>query len=240
MGEFLDFPTIIVIVVAVVVLLRLRSVLGTRTGNERPPSQRYENMSRTRPAQDDTVIPLPVRNRPAQDDAEAERVQRKLEAEIEKFSRGQPELEAGLKAIAEADPQFSPKSFIDGAKSAYEMIVTAYAAGDRKTLKMLLDKDVYDSFEAAIAERESAGNSVDFTFVGLSNIEYVEAEMDKRNAVVTLRIDAEVVSTTKDAAGEIIEGTPGQVVAIADEWTFLRNTRSRDPNWKLVATNDLQ
>lgn len=239
MGDFLDFPTLIVIVVAIVVLLRLRSVLGTRTGNERPPSQRYENVSRTRPDNDDTVIPLPVR-KPQGDDVEAERAQRKLEAEIEKYGSGKPEIEAGLRAIAEVDGNFTPKSFIEGAKSAYEMIVTAYASGDRKTLKMLLDKDVYDSFEAAIAEREAAGNTVDFTFVGLSNIEFAEAELERRNAVVTLRIDAEVVSVTRDGTGEVVEGTPGQVVAIADEWTFLRNTRSRDPNWKLVATNDLE
>lgn len=239
MGDFLDFPTVIVIVVAIVVLLRLRSVLGTRTGNERPPTPRYENISRTRPDNDDKVIPLPTRNTQTVD-ADAERAQRKLEAEIEKFSNGKPEIAQGLAAIAEADPNFTPKSFIEGAKAAYEMIVTAYAAGDRKTLKMLLDKEVYDSFEAAIAEREAAGHSVEFTFVGLSNIEFAEVELDKRNAIVTLRIDAEVVSITRDSAGEVVEGTPGQVVAIADEWTFMRNTRSRDPNWKLVATNDLE
>jgi predicted lipid-binding transport protein (Tim44 family) len=238
MGEFLDFPTLIVIVVAIVVLLRLRSVLGTRTGNERPPSVRYESMSRTRPDNDENVVQMPRRT--SGDAAEAERMQRKLEAELEKFSAGKPDVEAGLRAIAEADAGFSPKQFLEGAKSAYEMIVTAYAAGDRKTLKMLLDKDVYDSFDAAIAEREAAGHSTDFTFVGLSNIEYIEAELEKRNAIVTLRIDAEVVSVTKDREGEIIEGTPGQVVAIADEWTFMRNTKSRDPNWKLVATNDLE
>jgi predicted lipid-binding transport protein (Tim44 family) len=223
MGEFLDFPTLIVIVVAIVVLLRLRSVLGTRTGNERPPSARYESISRTRPDNDENVVQMPRRN--PQDSAEAERAQRKLEAEIEKFSAGKPEIENGLRAIAQADPGFSPKQFIEGAKSAYEMIVTAYAAGDRKALKTLLDKDVYDSFEAAIVEREAAGHKVEFTFVGLSNIEF---------------IDAEVVSITRDKEGEIVEGTPGQVVAIADEWTFMRNTRSRDPNWKLVATNDLE
>ncbi len=239
MGEFLDFPTLIVIVVAVVVLLRLRSVLGTRTGNERPPSPRYENISRTKSDNDDTVVQLPTR-KPQVNDEEAERAQRKLEAEIEKFAKGNGELEQGLRDVVEADSGFSPKQFIEGAKSAYEMIVTAFAAGDRKTLKMLLDKDVYDSFEAAISERENQGQTVDFTFVGLSNIEFVEAEMDRRNAVLTLRVDAEVVSVTRDSAGEVVEGTPGQVVAIADEWTFLRNTRSRDPNWKLVATNDLE
>src|SRR5690606_39323665 len=102
MGEILDFPTLIVIVVAIVVLLRLRSVLGTRTGNERPPSVRYESISRTRPDNDDTVVPLPVRKTP-QDAAEAERAQRKLDAEIEKYSSGKAEIEDGLRAISQVD-----------------------------------------------------------------------------------------------------------------------------------------
>lgn len=240
MGELLDFPTIIVIVVAIVVLLRLRSVLGTRTGNERPPSQRYERVSRTRPDNsDDTVVQLP--NRKSQtEDADAERFERKREAEIEKFADGREDIAEGLTEICQADPAFSPKQFLEGAKGAYEMIVTAFAAGDRKTLKSLLDKEVYEGFEAALTEREAAGHTVDFTFVGLSKIDFAEVGMDKRNAVVTLRIDAEVVSVTHDKAGEVIEGTPGQVVSIADEWTFVRNTRSRDPNWKLVATNELE
>jgi len=239
MGEFLDFPTLVVIVLAVVVLWRLRSVLGTRTGNERPPSVRYERVSRTHSDNDDTVIPLPTR-RSADDDAEAERRQRKIEAEIERFSNGRAEVEAGLREIAASDPAFSPKSFIDGAKMAYEMIVTAFAAGDRKSLRNLLDKEVYESFDAAIAEREQAGQTVEFTFVGLRNIDITEAVLDKRNAAITLRIDAEVVSATRDQAGAVVEGSPGQVVAIADEWTFLRSIRSRDPNWKLVATNELE
>jgi len=239
MGEFLDFPTLVVIVLAVVVLWRLRSVLGTRTGNERPPSARYERVSRTRGDNDDTVIPLPVRRSP-DDDAEAERRQRKIEAEIERAANGRSEVEAGLREIAAADPAFSPKSFIDGAKMAYEMIVTAFAAGDRKSLRNLLDKEVYESFDAAIAEREQAGQTVEFTFVGLRNIDITEAVLDKRNAAVTLRIDADVVSATRDQSGAVVEGSPGQVVAIADEWTFLRSIRARDPNWKLVATNELE
>jgi predicted lipid-binding transport protein (Tim44 family) len=140
----------------------------------------------------------------------------------------------------EADPTFSPKSFLEGAKVAYEMIVTAFAQGDRKTLKNLLDKDVYDGFERAISEREAAGNKVDFTFVGLPKIEISEAELDKRSALVTLRFHAEVVSATRDRDGNLIEGNADQVKTIADEWTFARNPRSRDPNWKLVATSQLE
>lgn len=236
MSDFLDLPTLVIIGVAVVILLRLRSVLGTRTGNERPPSDRIRDRSDTPANEDDTVVPLRPQPAAPKDD---ERRQRKLEAEIEQFSKGDAEIAEGLKDIAGADSNFMPKSFLEGAKSAYEMIVTAYANGDRKTLKNLLEKDVYDGFEAAITEREAEGHTVDFTFVGLPGIVITEAGLDKRTALITIRFDAEIVSATRDGSGTLIEGNADQVVTITDEWSFARNTRSRDPNWKLVATNQL-
>jgi predicted lipid-binding transport protein (Tim44 family) len=234
MDEFFDLPTLIVIAVAVFVLFRLRSVLGTRTGNERPP------IERRRPAEagDDTVVPLRPRPAPAPE-VDTERRARKLEAEIEQFSRGDADLAAGLKAVAEADSSFTPKSFLDGAKQAYEMIVTAFAEGDRQMLKNLLEKDVYDGFVRAIGEREAAGHKVDFTFVGLPKIEISEAEYDKRNVLVTVRFQAEVVSATRDKDGVLVEGNADQVQTIADEWTFSRNPKSRDPNWKVTTTSQL-
>jgi predicted lipid-binding transport protein (Tim44 family) len=239
MDDFFDLPTLIVIGLAIVILFRLRSVLGTRTGNERPP------IDRTKPAADlgkakpeDTIIPMrprPVEPAPADDDRRA----RKLAAEIEQFAHGDAGVAEGLKAIADADAGFTPKSFLEGAKAAYEMIVTAFAHGDRQTLKNLLEKDVFDGFVSAIAAREAAGQKVDFTFVGLPKIEISEAEIDKRQAQVTVRFTAEIVSATRDKDGTIVEGNADQVQTIADEWTFARNPRSRDPNWKLVATNQL-
>ncbi len=120
------------------------------------------------------------------------------------------------------------------------MIVTAFAGGDRQTLKNLLDKEVYEGFERVIREREAAGHKVDFTFVGLPKIEISEAELDKRFASVTVRFHAEVVSATRDKDGTLIEGNADQVTNIADEWTFARSPKSRDPNWKLVATSQLE
>lgn len=237
MEEFFDLPTIIVIGIAIFVLVRLRGVLGTRTGNERAPLQRVKTET---PATDDTVVPLRPRTaatpEPVQN-ADTERQQRRLATEIEQFSHGDAAVAAGIKAINEADPAFAPKSFIEGAKGAYEMIVTAFAQGDRKTLKNLLEKDVYDGFERALNDREAAGNKVDFTFVGLPKVEITEAEVDKRQAQVTVRFNAEVVSATRDKAGVLLEGNADQVQQITDEWVFARNPKSRDPNWKLVATN---
>jgi len=243
MEEFFDIPTLIVIGVAIVVLFRLRSVLGTRTGNERSPLQRAQDAqskaAKTDAAPTDKVTPLRPAAPPPAPPADPDRRALKLDAEIEQFSHGDANLAAGFRAIAEADPVFSPKPFLEGAKSAYEMIVTAYAAGDRKTLKSLLDKDVYDGFEQAIAAREANGHKVDFTFVGLPKVEISHAEIDKRDARVAVQFNAEVVQATRDKDGTLIEGNGDQVQTIADEWTFARSPKSRDPNWRLVATSQL-
>jgi predicted lipid-binding transport protein (Tim44 family) len=236
MDEFLDLPTLIVIVVAIFVLFRLRSVLGTRTGNERPPLERRKPAEAA--AADETVVPLRPRgagNPELSDELRA----RKLESEIEQFAKNDPDLANGLRAVAGADPTFTPKSFLEGAKQAYEMIVTAFAMGDRQTLKNLLEKDVYEGFQRAIADREAAGQKVDFTFVGLPKIAISEAEYDKKNVLVTVRFHAEVVSATRDKDGNLVEGNADQVQTIADEWTFARNPKSRDPNWKVVTTSQL-
>ena len=236
MDEFFDIPTLIAIGIAIVVLWRLRQVLGTRTGNERPPFQRAQAAPAKKPADDATPAALPS---PAPVDGDAQRRALKLEAEIDQLSHGDDHVAAGLKAIADADPGFSPKAFLDGAKAAYEMIVTAFAAGDRKTLKPLLEKDVYDGFESAIAAREAAGKSIDFTFVGLPKIEITAAEIDKRDAHVTVAFTAQIVQATKDKSGAVIEGSTSDTQTIADEWTFARSPKARDPNWKLIATNQL-
>jgi len=238
MDDSLDLPTLIAIVVAVFVLFRMRSVLGSRTGNERPPVDRSRSTPTEKAAQtDDTVVPL--RPRAAQPDLDDERRARKLEAEIEQAAHGDEGLANGLKAVAAADPTFTPKSFLEGAKAAYEMVVTGYAEGDRQTLKNLLDKDIFESFQRAIADREAAGQKVDFTFVGLPKVDITEADYDKKNVSVTVRFQAEVVSATRDAEGNLVEGNADQVQVIADEWTFARNPKSRDPNWKVIATSQL-
>ncbi len=241
MDEFFDIPTLIVIGVAIFVLFRLRSVLGTRTGNERSPLQRaQQNQSKPAAPADEKVTPL--RPGAVQPPAEAPSVDRralKLEAEIDQVAHGNGAVASGLKQIGDADPSFSPKAFMSGAKAAYEMIVTAFASGDRKTLKNLLEKDVYDGFEKAIGDREAAGRTVDFTFVGLPKVDISAADIDRRDARIAVQFTAEVVQATKDKDGVVLEGNADQVQTIADEWTFARNPKSRDPNWRLVATNQL-
>lgn len=121
---------------------------------------------------------------------------------------------------------------------AYEMIVMAYADGDRKTLKNLLSRDVYDGFVQAISDREARSEKIQSSFVGIDKANIVAAEMKGSEAHVTLRIISELISATRNKAGEVIDGDPETVAEVKDVWTFARDTRSKDPNWKLVATEE--
>jgi predicted lipid-binding transport protein (Tim44 family) len=229
--EFFDFGTIFFLVAAVVIFFQLRNVLGRRTGNERPPFDPY-TIGRKRDKEtantSENVVSLP-RKRAA---GEADETYKAIDA----FAPPGGELNKGLRAIKDVDPSFEPKSFVDGAKMAYEMIVMAYADGDRKTLKNLLSREVYDGFVAAIAEREGRSEKIQSSFVGIDKADIVSAEMKGSEAHATLRIVSELISATRNNAGEVVDGDPETVAEVKDVWTFSRDTRSRDPNWKLVAT----
>lgn len=230
--EFFDFGTIFFLVAAIVIFFQLRSVLGKRTGHERPPfdpysSARKEGQAEAARADGENVVALPRRK-----GADNETTY----ASIDALAQPGTPLNIGLRAIRDADPSFDPKTFAEGAKMAYEMIVMAYADGDRRTLKNLLSREVYDGFVAAIAERETRSEKVQSSFVGIDKAEIVNAEMKGSEAHLTLRIVSQLVSATRDAAGEVIDGDPETVAEVKDVWTFARDTRSRDPNWKLVAT----
>ena len=229
---FFDFGTIFFLVAAVVIFFQLRNVLGRRTGNERPPFDPY-TAARNRdkdatPAGPENVVSLP-KKRGAAVDEEAYK-------SIDAVAKPGTDLNKGLRAIKDADPTFDPKTFVDGAKMAYEMIVMAYADGDRKTLKNLLSREVFDGFVAAISEREARSEKIQSSFVGIDKAAIVSAEMKGGEAHVTLRIVSELISATRNGAGDVVDGDPETVAEVKDVWTFARDTRSRDPNWKLVAT----
>ena len=230
--QFFDFGTIFFLVAAVVIFYQLRNVLGRRTGNERPPFDPY-TAGRSRSEQDngkasENVISLPRRK----DAGETEENYAPIDAVAEPGTN----LNKGLRAIRDASPEFEPKSFVEGAKLAYEMIVMAYADGDKRTLKNLLSREVYEGFVAAIDDRESRSEKVKSSFVGIDKADIVSAELKCSEAHITLRIVSELISATLDKGGEVIDGDPETVAEVKDVWTFARDTRSNDPNWKLVAT----
>ena len=234
MRDVFDIYTIIFLALAVFIFLRLRSVLGQRTGRERPPIEPFNSARDVRPSSDGKVVALPGR---APDAAP-----RKAEPDEEPVERWKGIAEpgsaaaAGLDAIVKEDPSFDPKHFIAGAKQAYEMIVTAYAAGDRKSLRNLLGREVYDGFDAAITGREQRKETVETRFVGIDRSDLLGAEMRGKTAQVTVRFVSQLVSVTRDAEGNATDGNPDKVTDVTDVWTFSRDITSRDPNWKLVAT----
>ena len=142
-------------------------------------------------------------------------------------------------ALTAADRSFNADQFISGAKIAYEMIVTAFADGDRKSLKQLLSNEVYDGFVQAISAREARGEKIEFKFVGVDKAEITSAVVKGATAQVTVRFLSKLVSATHDKDGKVIDGDPTHVGDVTDIWTFAREIASRDPNWKLVATESI-
>ena len=230
----MDIYTIIFLALAVFIFLRLRNVLGQRTGNERPP---YDRAARNvvQGAQDNKVVPIPgtvIDQAPLAPSAELTPAADRWKGIAEPGTA----LAYGLDAIAAQDSSFDPRHFLSGARSAYEMIVLAFANGDRRALRDLLSSEVYESFEAAIKERERQEQKTETRFVSIDKAEIVGAEARDRAAQLTVRFVSQMISVTRDKAGTIVDGNADKVADITDVWTFARDTTSRDPNWKLVGT----
>jgi predicted lipid-binding transport protein (Tim44 family) len=227
-----DIYTIIFLALAVFIFLRLRSVLGQRTGRERPPYDPYSARDAVRSPTGENVVTLPrpaeAPPKPVIDVAPADRWKDVAEAGSAAAT--------GLDAIAAQDPSFDPKHFLTGARAAYEMIVTAYAQGDRRNLKSLLSREVFDGFDSAIKQRESRGETAETRFVSIDKSDITGAEVKAKTAQVTVRFVSQLVSVTRDRGGNVIDGNPDKVTDVTDVWTFARDLSSRDPNWKLVAT----
>lgn len=255
-----NFITILSLAAALFVFWKLRSVLGTRNGNEPapPPVERRSTDARVRPSaergrertpdrSDDNVVTLPR----AGDRSErgAELVEREADASARAAERaailhhadGDDDLRRGLEAIALHDDQFDPDGFLEGARMAYEMIVTGFADGDKATLRNLLAPEVYESFAAVIDERRERGETVQASFVGIEKARIVEAGIQDgagaEEAHVTVDFVSQMVSATLDKAGAVVDGDPEEVAEVTDRWTFARPARSDDPNWNLVATD---
>lgn len=217
-GGFLDI--IFFAMVAAFLILRLRSVLGRRSGQQ-PKPRDVAARSRREEEAPGRVIELPDRNRktPAIETAAAD-----------------DKLGAGLTQIQLADSAFDPEGFLNGARAAFEMVVHAFATGDTGTLRSLLSDEVLTSFQAAIKARLEKGETLETTVVSTKSAEILEASLQDRIANVTIKFMTEQINVTRDTAGNVVEGDPNRVTEITDLWTFARDTRSRDPNWKLVET----
>ncbi|MDJ1158723.1 Tim44/TimA family putative adaptor protein [Chelatococcus sp. SYSU_G07232] len=244
MQDSFDITTIVFLALAVFVIWRLRSVLGQKTGNERPP---YDPFARRDPPMkpgadarrgEDNVVRLPGAANDRATPAPAEQVV--LADRWKGIAEPGSPVAAGLDGIARIESAFDARSFLDGAKMAYEMIVMSFASGDRKTLKNLLSKEVYEGFERAISERDRRGEKVETTFVSIDTADITHVELRGKTAQVTVRFLSKLITATRNATGAVVDGNPGEVVDVTDVWTFSRVLGSRDPNWQLVATESGQ
>ena len=234
MGDGIQFLDIVLFAaIAAFFVLRLRGVLGKRTGHEKRP--KYDPFAKPDrdEGEEDKVIPLPDRSRAAKGGEAAEADEA---AETAAEAAAETPLAAGLMQIGRVDKAFDEEQFLSGSRTAFEWIINAFAQGETKTLRPLLSNDVYGDFAGAIEEREGAGQTLETTMVGITEAAIIEAELQGRTAFITIKFVSEQVNVVRDSDGEVVEGDPSHVTKITDIWTFARNTRSRDPDWTLVAT----
>ncbi len=246
-GQF-DLITLIALIVAVAAIIKLRSVLGHRTDEDEQRVERLKTREREaaqqRPAAETAsadVISMPRRDRESLPSASPPEVAGpSVEARIRAYPVQDPAITQGLLEIASLDPSLEPDSFLAGAGRAYEMIVSAFAEGNRRSLKDLLSKEVYEGFTAAITEREARGETIEQQFVGIKKAEIVEAEVKSGVAFVTVRFVSELISATHNKAGDVISGDAQKIKDVTDIWTFSRDISSAKArsnlNWRLVAT----
>jgi predicted lipid-binding transport protein (Tim44 family) len=224
MGDLQYFDIILFAMIAAFLVLRLRSVLGKRTGNER-----RRDLFPRRPA--------PISEKPSAENGAMPEGADKVAPIAAIAGKSSDTLDEGLARIHRADPAFDPAHFLEGAKLAFEMIVTAFAKGDKAGLQPLLSDEVFGPFAQTIDERVAAKETVETRDLKLDEGEIVEADMSGRTARVTVKLVSHQISVTRAMDGSIVDGDPDHPVEKTDYWTFARDTRSSDPNWSLAATS---
>jgi predicted lipid-binding transport protein (Tim44 family) len=214
--------TVIVILalVALFIGLRLYSVLGERTGHEQQPI--------LKPADPDARVHPPVAQPPttppvADNGADLAYV---------------PLAGPGVRAILAADPTFDVARFLDGAKSAYRLILESFWKGDIDSVRSHVDAHVHDTFAAAIEQRKKEGLTLDNRLVTIEQAVISEATVERSLAIVTVRFEADIAAVTRNSEGQVVAGSLSDAVQSRDLWTFRRDLASRDPNWLLIETDE--
>lgn len=231
-----NYDIILIGLVAVFLILRLRSVLGKRTGNEQPPARDpfapppAPPTGGAAPGGSDNVIPLPTANAPSARPSSASTGPGAIRTTV------LPTASAGVAAVRTADPAFDAVGFAGGARAAFTMIVEAFAKGDIAPLRNLLDAPTFASFEAAVRARNERQEKAETTLIGFEASDVSAAELQGSVAQVTVRFVSEQINVTRNAEGQVADGNPNEVLRVVDLWTFQRDTKSSDPNWLLVKT----
>lgn len=213
------FAIVILALVALFIGLRLYSVLGERTGHEAPILKPADPEARVVASAVPVAGPAPALNE-ANDMAYL------------------PTAGPGVRALLSADPSFDVARFLEGAKAAYRLILEAFWKGDLAPVREHVDDHVYDAFSAAIAQRHTDGHVLDNRLVAIEQTVISGAQVDKREALLTVRFEADIAAVTRDGEGKVVAGSMSDAVQTRDSWTFRRDVASRDPNWLLVETDE--
>lgn len=206
--------------IAVFLIIRLRNVLGTREGFEKPPA--------------------PMETAARNDRRNFEVIEGGPDRDITDHVPEGSDSAKALEQMKKAESSFSVSEFVGGARGAYEMILMGFENGEIEDLRPFLDQDVFDSFAEVIKSREEQGLTIEAEFIGVRETTLTEAtfEPTTNRAEVTVRFLGELTFAVRNADGEIVEGSPTEVKRQRDVWTFARHMGSDDPNWQLVATGE--
>jgi predicted lipid-binding transport protein (Tim44 family) len=233
-----DLFLLIFAVVAAFLIYRLNSVLGTRNGAERQrpnPFAPGESVPQAQPG------PKPQAARPAAGAAPKPALPpQSLDQLVDAAANKDGRVETGLIEIGKADPHFDLNGFMQGARTAFEVIATAYNRGDLDTLKPLLSPKLFADFSAGVRGRESAGHSSELVIHRIKAARVTEAHMGGAMAYVTVSLEVEETATTRDKAGQVVSGSADHILTVHDIWTFTRDTRHGDPNWIVIETRTLE
>ncbi len=205
--------------IAVFLILRLKSVLGTREGFEKPPLQQQPDANKSR--------------------REFEVIDGGPDHDITDHVAEDSEQAQTLAAMKRVEPSFSVSEFVQGARGAYEMIVMGFEKGNLDEIQPFLSEEVFDTFVSVVADREDKGLTIEAEFIGVRETSLTDVKFDKdtNQAEITMKFVGELTSVVRDRGGDIIEGSPNTVKRQKDSWTFARVMGADDPNWLLVATD---
>jgi predicted lipid-binding transport protein (Tim44 family) len=223
MSDQIDLTTIVFALVAVFVVWKMRTILGTRNESNPNPAPRPQNGSSSTSTE--------LANRSAANASNDD-------LRWMPFAAFGTEMWQRLDEISKIDSSFNPREFVEGSKMAYDMILKGFSGGDLAALKPLLGKDVFESFSAAVSERRHKKAQLETTLVSIDRSEMKEVKIEGKSAQIVMRFVAKVISVTRDENGLVLEGAPDKVTEVVDVWTFQRDLNSYDPNWRLISTEE--
>ena len=209
MGNPFDPFNLILFLIAVVGFIRLRMILGRRTGNEDPLRQ---NKYASRVSADIESLTKPK-----------EKKSLKTKEDILLF-------------LSSEIPGFSSESFVDGASNAYEMILKNYADGNLKTIKNIISKDVYDGFNEAIKERKNKNKQLVNELIAFDKSDIIDAKIEQKNVLLTVEFYSRIITYVLDENDQIIEGSKDNPISVIDQWTFKKALKDKSPAWQLIST----